>query len=186
MGKLIYSALTSLDLYLEDEEGKFDWAVPDDEVHGFINDLERSVGTYLLGRRMYETMAVWDDFDAFEDQSRVMRDFAEIWRAADKIVYSGTLPSVSGPKTRLERHFNPEEVARMKASAERDLNIGGPGLATHAIRAGLVDELCLFLMPILVGGGKPALPDGVRSKLELVDERRFAGGTIYLRYRAGG
>ncbi len=180
---LIYSAITSLDGYLEDEAGKFDWAAPDEEVHRFINDLERPVGTYLLGRRMYETLAVWETDPALAADSEVTRDFAQIWQAADKIVYSKSLEEPSTSRTRIERSFDPEAVERIKASARGDLTVGGPDLAAQAFRAGLVDECQLFLAPIVVGGGKRSLPDEVRLKLELLDERRFRGGFVYLRYR---
>jgi len=179
-GKLIYSTIASLDGYIEDEYGKFDWAAPDEEVHAFVNDLERPVGTHLYGRRMYETMIYWETSD---DPQPVMRDFAEIWREADKIIYSRTLESTASARTRIEREFDPEAVRRLKETAGTDLTVGGPGLAAQAIEAGLVDEYQVFLVPIAVGGGKRAFPDGVRSELELLDERRFDGGTVFLRYR---
>ena len=182
MARLIYSAIASLDGYIEDKEGKFGWAQPDEEVHTFVNDLERPVGTYLLGRRMYEVMVYWETVGP-DDQPRFIRDFAEIWREADKIVYSKTLEVVSSARTRIERDFDPEAVRELKASAERDLSVGGPDLAAHAFRAGLVDEVHLFLTPIVVGGGKHCLPADVRIELELLDERRFGGGVVYLRYR---
>ena len=183
MGKLIYSAITSLDGYVEDAKGSFDWAAPDNEVHAFVNDLEREIGTYLYGRRMYEVMVYWETADTLADQSPPPeRDFAEIWQAADKIVYSKTLEQAASARTRIEREFDPEAVRRMKASAERDLSVGGPDLAGQAIKAGLVDELHLFITPIIVGGGNAWLPDGVRVNLELLDERRFGGGVVYLRY----
>jgi dihydrofolate reductase len=162
--------------------GDFGWARPDEEVHAFVNDLERPVGTHLYGRRMYEVMLYWETVPA-DAGSPVVRDFAEIWRAADKVVYSRTLDSVASARTRIERDFDPEAVRRMKAEAERDLAIGGPELAGHAIRAGLVDECHLLLSPIVVGGGQPALPDNVRWRLELVDERRFGNGVVHLHYR---
>ena len=183
MAKLIYSVIASLDGYVADEDGNFDWAVPDEEVHAFINDLDRPVGTYLYGRRMYETMVGWETDPTLADRSPLMRDFAQIWRAADKIVYSRTLERVTSARTRIERDFDPEAVRQMKAAAERDLIVGGPDLAAHAIRAGLVDEWHLFVTPIVVGGGKRSLPDDVRVKLELLDERRFEGGVVYLHYR---
>jgi dihydrofolate reductase len=183
VAKLIYSAIASLDSYVADEDGNFDWAMPDEEVHAFINDLERPVGTYLYGRRMYETMAGWETNPTLADRSPVMRDFAELWQAADKIVYSGTLEAVSTARTRIEREFDPEAVRKMKASAGRDLTVSGPDLATHAFRAGLVDECDLFLAPVVVGGGKRALPEGVRVGLELLDERHFGNGMVYLHYR---
>ena len=183
MAKLSYSAISSLDGYIEDEAGGFDWAVPDDEVHAFMNDLERSAGTYLYGRRMYETMVGWETDPSLAAQSPLMRDFAATWQAADKVVYSTTLDAPSTARTRIERAFDADQVRQMKASASRDLTVGGPDLAAHAFRAGLVDECHLFLTPLVVGGGKPSLPDGVRLGLELLDERRFACGTVYLRYR---
>jgi dihydrofolate reductase len=183
IAKLIYSAITSLDGYIEDEDGKFDWAVPDEEVHTFINDLERPVGTYLYGRRMYDTMAGWETDHTLAAQSQLMHDFAQIWQAADKIVYSKTLETVSTGRTRIERDFDPEAVRQMKASAERDLTVGGPDLAAQGIKAGLVDECHLFVAPIVVGGGKQSLPNDVRLKLELLDERRFGNGVVHLHYR---
>jgi dihydrofolate reductase len=183
MAKLIYSAIASLDGYVADENGNFDWAAPDREVHSFVNELERPIGTYLYGRRMYEVMRYWETADTVVDQPPAERDFAEIWQAADKIVYSRTLEQAAGARTRIEREFDPDAVRRMKASAERDLSVGGPELAAQAIKAGLVDELQLFVTPIVVGGGNPWLPDGVRVKLELLDERRFGSGVVYLRYR---
>ena len=183
MAKLIYSAITSLDGYINDEAGNFDWAAPDEEVHRFVNDLGRPVGTYLLGRRMYDTLAVWETMPTGGDQSPIMGDFAGIWRAADKVVYSRTLDTVTTARTRIERDFDPEAVRRLKASADADLTVGGPGLAANAFRAGLVDECQLFLSPIVVGGGTPSLPDKVRLELELLDERRFGNGVVYLHYR---
>jgi dihydrofolate reductase len=183
MANLIYSAITSLDGYIEDKSGKFDWAAPDEEVHTFINDLERTAGTHLYGRRMYETMAVWETDPSFAADSPHMRDFAKIWQAADKIVYSRTLAAVSTTKTQLEREFDPKAVRQLKATAERDILIGGPNLAAYALRAGLVDQYHLFLAPVVVGGGKPSLPDNVRLELRLLDERRFGNGMVYLRYR---
>jgi dihydrofolate reductase len=180
--RLIYLAIASVDGYIEDEHGRFDWAEPDEEVHAFVNDLERSVGTYLYGRRMYEVMSSWET-NTFADQPRFIQDFAEIWQAADKIVYSRTLETVSTARTRLERTFDPEVVRQLKASTERDLAVGGPGLAAEAFRAGLVDELHLFVVPTVVGGGKAALPDDVRLDLELRDEGRFGNGMVFLRYR---
>jgi dihydrofolate reductase len=183
MARLIYAAIASLDGYIEDEGGRFDWAAPDEEVHAFVNDLEREFGTYLYGRRMYETMAVWEDAGTVAGEPPVMREFAEIWQAAEKVVYSTTLVTVSSTKTRIERDFDPEAVRRLKEAAGRDIAVGGPGLAAHAFTAGLVDECHLFLVPIMVGGGKRALPDDVRMKLELLDERRFGNGTVHLHYR---
>jgi dihydrofolate reductase len=183
MANLIYSAIASLDCYIADEDGKFDWAAPDEEVHRFVNDLERSVGTYLYGRRMYEVMAFWETAHTLPDQPRFEQDFAQIWQAADKVVYSRTLETPSSARTRIERDFDPEAVRQMKAAAERDLTIGGPELAAQAIKAGLVDEFQLFLTPVVVGGGKRALPDDVRLNLDLSDERRFGSGVVYLNYR---
>ena len=183
MAKLIYSAITSLDGYVADEDGNFDWTRPDEEVHRFVNDLERPVGTYLYGRRMYEVMAGWETMHTLAGQPPVALDFAEIWQAADKIVYSRTLETVTSARTRIERDFAPEAVRQLKAQAGRDITVGGSDLAAQAIKAGLVDECHLFLTPIVVGGGKPSLPSNVRWKLELLDERRFGNGVIYLRYR---
>jgi dihydrofolate reductase len=183
MAHLIYSALSSLDGYIEDRDGRFDWAAPDEEVHRFINDLERTAGTYLFGRRMYETMMVWETDPNLAADSPLTQDFAQIWQAADKIVYSRTLTSVSTRKTQIERNFNPEAIRQLKETVEHDIVIGGPELAAHAFRSGLIDECHLFLMPIIVGGGKPALPENVRLELELLSERRFSNGTVYLRYQ---
>ena len=185
MASLIYSTTASLDGYVADEDGKFDWAEPDEEVHTFINDLHRPVGTYLLGRRMYEVLAYWDDPPALDEQPSFVQEFAEIWQAADKVVYSRTLETARTARTRIERAFDPEAIRQLKSAAARDIGVGGSELAGQAIRAGLVDEIQLFLTPILVGGGTPALPDDVRVKLELLDERRFADGVVYLHYRAG-
>jgi len=184
MAKLVYSAIASLDGYVADESGNFAWAAPDEEVHAFVNDLERPIGTYLLGRRMYEVMTYWENADVGADQPSVMRDYAQIWQSADKVVYSKTLEKVSGARTRIEQDFDPDAIRQMKASAERDISVGGPELAAQAIAAGLVDEWHLFLNPIVVGGGKRALPDGVLVKLELLDERRFGNGVVYLHYRS--
>lgn len=183
MAKLIYSAITSLDGYVEDEEGKFDWAAPDDEVHAFVNDLERPIGTYLYGRRMYETMVFWETVSTGADQAAVARDFAEIWRAAEKVVYSRTLETVSSARTRIEREFDSDAIRRLKETSVADITIGGAELAGQAIGAGLVDECHLFLTPIVVGGGKRALAENVRTPLELLDERRFGSGVVHLRYR---
>jgi dihydrofolate reductase len=182
MAKLIYSAITSLDGYVADEDGKFDWGETDEEVHSFVNDLERPVGTYLYGRRLYEVMLSWET-NALADRPPFIRDFAEIWRAADKIVYSKTLETASSARTRIEREFDPQAVRQLKASARRDISVGGPEVAAQAIKAGLVDECHLFLAPIVVGGGKRALPDRVRLKLGLLDERRFGTGVVHLCYR---
>jgi dihydrofolate reductase len=184
VAKLIYSAITSLDGYVADEDGNFDWAAPDEEVHTFVNDLERPVGTYLYGRRMYEVMRYWETADTVASQSAFMKDFADIWQAADKIVYSRTLKTVSSARTRIERDFDPEAVRQLKASAGRDISVGGPQLAAQAIRAGLVDEFHLFVGPVVVGGGTPSLPNDVRLKLELLDEHRFGGGVVHLHYQS--
>ena len=184
MARLIYSAITSLDGYTADAEGNFDWAAPDEEVHAFVNDLERPVGTYLYGRRMYETMRYWETAHLLAGSRPVSLDFAQIWQAADKIVYSATLQAPDTARTRVERDFDPDQVRKLKETADRDLTVGGPHLAAHAIRAGLVDEYQMFAVPAIVGGGTRALPDLVRLDLALVDERRFANGTVYLCYRA--
>jgi dihydrofolate reductase len=184
VGRLIYGTIASLDGYIEDEAGGFGWAEPDAEVHGFVNDLQRTIGTHLYGRRLYETMAVWETDASFAEQSPEMRDFAESWQAAEKIVYSRTLEAVSTQRTRIEREFDPEAVRRLKEATGSDLLVGGAALAAEAFRAGLVDECQLFLVPVIVGGGKRALPDAVRLRLELLDEHRFGNGTVFLRYGA--
>ena len=186
MARLIYSAITSLDGYVADQDGNFDWAAPDEELHTFVNHLERPVGTYLYGRRMYEVMVYWESAHTLAGQPPFVRDFTRIWQAADKIVYSRTLASVSSARTRIERDFDPEAVRRMKATARRDITVGGPDLAAQAIEAGLVDDCHLFLTPIVVGGGKRAFPGDVRQKLELLEERRFGNGTVHLHYRLNG
>ena len=183
MGKLIYLTLASLDGYVADKDGKFDWAEPDEEVHAFVNDLARPVGTYLYGREMYEVMIAWQTLD-LGDQPPFIRDFAEIWRAAEKIVFSRTLESVSSARTRMEREFDPDAIRELKEQAPHDIAVAGPGLAGEAIRAGLVDEYQLFLAPVIVGGGKRALPDDARIDLELLEERRFDSGVTYVRYSA--
>ncbi|MGA9159680.1 MAG: dihydrofolate reductase family protein [Actinomycetota bacterium] len=183
MSKLIYSVITSLDGYVADADGVFDWAAPDEELHTYVNDLERRVGTYLYGRRMYEVMAFWEMDEAVAGQPPFIQDYAEIWRAADKVVYSTTSDAVSSAKTRIERDFDPDAVRQMKASAKRDLSIGGPGLAGQALAARSVDECHLFLTPIVVGGGIRSLPDDIRLELELLDERRFGNGVVHLHYR---
>lgn len=182
MAKLIYSAITSLDGYLEDEDGKFDWAAPDDELHALVNDLERPIGTYLYGRRMYETMVLWETAGTGPEQLGVHSDFAEIWRAAEKRVYSRTLQAVSSTKTRIEREFDPQAIRRLKESSSRDISIGGPELTAQAFSAELVDECHLFLTPIAIGGGKRALPAGVRISLELLDHRSMGNGAVHLHY----
>jgi len=181
---LIYAAIASLDGYVEDAQGTFDWAMPDEQLHAFVNDLERSIGTYLYGRRMYETMVFWET--AGSDEPPVFADYAEIWRAAEKVVYSRTLQSTSSARTRIEPEFDPDAVRRLKRSSETDIAIGGAELAGQALAAGLVDECHLFLCPVVVGGGKRALPDGVRTNLELLDQRRFPNGVVHVRYRVGG
>jgi dihydrofolate reductase len=183
MAKLIYSAIASLDGYVADEDGNFDWAEPDEEVHRFVNDLERPVGTYLYGRRMYEVMTYWETANDQAGQPPFILDYAEVWQAADKVVYSRTLGTLSSARTRIERDFDPEAVRQLKAAADADLSVGGPGLAAEAIRAGLVDECHLFMSPVVVGGGNRAFPDDVRLGLELLNERRFGNGVVYLRYR---
>ena len=183
MAKLIYSAIASLDGYIEDTHGAFDWAAPDEEVHSFVNELERPIGTYLYGRRMYETMAYWDTPPELESKPTYEQEYAKIWQGAEKIVYSKTLRSVATARTRLERDFEPDAIRQLKATAPADLSIGGANLAAGAIDAALVDEIQLFLVPVIVGGGKRALPDaGGRLELELLDERQFGNGTAYLRY----
>jgi dihydrofolate reductase len=186
VAKLIYMTIASLDGYIADANGKFDWAVPDEEVHAFVNDLERPIGTHLYGRRLYEVMIGWETMHTLPDQTPLTLDFAAIWQAAEKVVYSRTLETVSSARTRIERDFDPEAVRQMKTEADRDISIGGAALAAEAIRAGLVDELHVIANPIVVGGGTPSLPDGVRWELDLLDERRFANGVAYLRYRTSG
>jgi dihydrofolate reductase len=182
MAKLIYSAIQSLDGYVADEDGKFDWSEPDDEVHSFINTIEAPIGTHLYGRRMYDVLAYWESPPGLADQPLYIQDFAEIWQAAEKVVYSRTLESVSTARTRIERDFDPEAVRQMKENADRDILIGGSELAAQAFAAGLVDELHLFVAPVVVGGGTKSLPEKVRLNLELLDERRFRNGTVFLRY----
>jgi dihydrofolate reductase len=183
MAKLIYVANVSLDGYIEDERGSFDWTATDDELFAFITDLVRPVGTHLYGRRLYDTMAPWETDPALAAQSELRADFAKVWQAADKVVYSTTLDAVSTAKTRLERNFDLASVRAMKASATSDLTVGGAHLAGHALKAGLVDECHLLIRPVLIGGGKPALPSNTRADLELLDDRRLSNGVVYLRYR---
>jgi dihydrofolate reductase len=183
MAKLIYSAAASLDGYVADRDGKWDWSRPDDEVHSFINDLQRPLRAHLYGRRMYEVLSAWEDLD-LSDEPGYIAEFAEIWRSTDKIVFSRTLQDVSTSRTRLERNFDPETIRELKASAQTDLVVGGPELAGQAMQAGLVDEIHLFLAPAVVGGGKRAISEGLRLDLELLEQRRFRNGTVYLRYRA--
>jgi len=182
MGKLIYAANISLDGFLEDETGSLDWAVPDEDVHAFWNEQQRRISTSLYGRRMYETMRVWESDDWLTGQPPVVREFATIWRATDKIVYSSSLQDVSTARTTIERTFEPGAVRRLKEASGSDLSIGGAGIAAEAFQHGLVDECVLLLHPVLVGGGKAALPRGVRLDLDLLEHRRFANGVIHLRY----
>jgi dihydrofolate reductase len=182
MAKLIYSGIMSLDGYTEDAGGGFGWAAPDEEVHGFVNDLERLIGTYLYGRRMYETMVFWETAHTLPDEPPVVRDFAEIWQAAEKIVYSTTLTAAASARTRIERDVDPAAIRRLKAESAADIGVGGPGVAAPMIAAGLVDEYRMFLHPVVVGAGKPFLPPGVPLRLELLEERRFRSGVVYLRY----
>ncbi len=187
MARLLYTAIASLDGYTVDAGGDFSWAAPDHEVHHAVNDLLRSVGTHLYGRRSYEVMAAWDTAGDDEDDQPAIRDFARVWRGADKVVYSTTLDpatfaGTAGPRTRLERDFDPETVRALVRDAEADVAVGGATLAAHALRAGLVDELQLFVVPVVVGGGTAYLPDGVRLGLRLLEERRFASGVVFLRY----
>jgi dihydrofolate reductase len=182
MAKLIYVAITSLDGYVSDEEGGWSWARPDEEVHSFVNELSRQTGTYLLGRRMYEVLRFWEDPE-LEGEPGPMREYAEIWRDRDKIVYSSSLESATTARTRIEREFDPAAVRQLKEDADTDLSIGGPTLAAEALRAGLIDEIHQFLYPVVVGGGRAWMPDGLRLDLELLDERRFSGGAVHLHYR---
>jgi dihydrofolate reductase len=182
VAKLIYAAIASLDGYVADKDGKFDWAAPDEEVHTFVNDLERPIGTYLYGRRMYEVMSYWETAHTRADQPPFIQDYAEIWQAAEKVVYSKTLQTVSRPRTRIEHNFDPEAVRQMK-SAGHDISVGGPDLAAQAIEAGLVDEYHAFVVPYVAGGGTRFLPDNVRLELELLAERRFGNGAVHLHYR---
>jgi dihydrofolate reductase len=183
MAKLIYASNMSLDGFTEDARGGFDWAPPDDDVFVFITQLMRSAGTYLYGRRMYETLAVWETDATLANRSDLMADYASAWRAAHKVVYSSTLAAPRTANTRLERRFDPRAVRDLKAAASRDLLVGGPNLAAQALAAGLVDELALFVWPIVLGGRTPALPTGLRIDLKLLDEHRFRSGVVYLRYR---
>jgi dihydrofolate reductase len=183
MAKLIYTAIGSLDGYVADAEGNFDWSAPDDEVHRFVNELERPIGTYLYGRRMYEVMRYWETAPAGNDDLSAEQEYAKIWQATDKIVYSKSLEQLSSARTRIEREFDRQAIQQLKAAATRDVSVSGPTLAAQAIKLGLVDECRLFLSPIVVGGGNPALPDNVRLELELLDERRFGNGVVHLHYR---
>jgi len=186
VGKLIFSAIESLDGYVADASGSFDWAMPDEEVHRAANELERSVGTYLYGRRMYEVMVAWETMGGDGELSEFIDEYATTWRAADKVVYSTTLAVASSERTRIERSFDPEAIRRMKSESARDISVGGPGLAAQAIAAGLVDEFMFFVTPVVVGGGIRSLPEGVRLDLELLEERRYGNGMVYLRYRSAG
>jgi dihydrofolate reductase len=186
MAKLIYSAICSLDGYVNDTAGRFDWSVPAKEVHRFVNDLERRIGTYLYGRRMYEVMRYWETAPTVNGDQSAEHEYATIWQTADKIVYSRSLDEISTVRTRLEREFTPEAIRQLKAANTRDISVGGPTLAAQALRHGLVDEIHLFLSPIVVGGGTPALPDDLRVELELLDERRFGNGVVHLHYRITG
>ena len=185
MGTLIYTAITSLDGYINDERGNFDWAEPSDQVHAFVNDLERGIGTHLYGRRLYDVMTFWETPSPETDASAVMSDYQRIWSAARKIVYSTALDAVASENTTIERVFDPEAVAGIVGRADSDVSIGGARLAAHALRAGLVGEIRMFLNPVVVGGGTPFLPDGYADTLELLDEQRFDNGTVYLRYSVG-
>jgi dihydrofolate reductase len=182
MANLIYTSITSLDGYVADEDGRFDWAAPDEQVHAFVNELERPIGTYLYGRRLYDVMVAWETMDT-TDQSPATVDYAAIWRAADKVVFSRTLDSASSARTRIERDFDPDTIRQWKATADRDLGVGGPELAAVALRAGLVDECHFLVSPVVVGGGTSALPDRLRVPLVLLDERRFDNGVVHLHYR---
>jgi dihydrofolate reductase len=181
--RLIYSAITSLDGYVADADGNFAWSAPDEEVHAFVNDLERPIGTYLYGRRMYDVMQFWQTVPTDDSHPAVFRDFAQLWQAADKVVYSATLDTPVTPRTRVERSFEPEAIKQMKQAADRDISVGGAHLAAQALRTGLVDELQLFLSPVVIGAGTHSLPAGVRIGLDLQDERRFGNGVVHLRYR---
>lgn len=185
MAKLIYFASPSLDGFVADENGDFDWAAPDEEAHAFVNDLVRPLGTHLYGRRMYEVMTYWETAHEIPDSDEVELDFARVWQAADKVVYSTTLQDVASARTRIERNFDPAALAAAKATADRDMSIGGPTLAAEALKAGLVDELHLLVVPYVAGGGTPVLPAGLRTRLELKDERSFGNGSVYLRYVVG-
>lgn len=186
MGKLIYGMIQSLDGYTEDERGAFGWGEPDEEMHAYINELAVPVGTYLYGRRMYETMVYWETAHTLPDEPPVVLEWARQWQAAEKVVYSRTLAEPRSARTRIEREFDPEAVRRMKADTGHDLTVNGPELAAEALRAGLVDELQLIVYPVVVGGGKPFFPDGLRLDLELMEERRFGGGVVVLRYAVRG
>jgi dihydrofolate reductase len=182
MAKLVYLFIMSLDGYVADRDGRFDWGEPDEEVHTFVNGLQRGIGTYLFGRRLYEVMVAWENPSAFAQEPPYIQDFAELWKAADKVVFSRTLDRPSSQRTRIEREFDADAVRQLKADAGQDLAVGGPELAASAIRAGLVDEFQMFISPVAVAGGKKYLPDDVRLRLELLEERRFGNGVVFLRY----
>jgi dihydrofolate reductase len=184
MAKLIYSSITSFDGYVADEDGNFAWSMPSDEVHAFVNDLERPIGTYLYGRRMYDVMKVWETPEAFDNPPPTMLDYAGIWQSAEKIVYSTTLTDVSTARTHIVAEFDADAVRELKVSSRRDISIGGPHLAAQAIRAGLVDEFHMFLSPVVIGGGNQSLPDNVRLDLDLLDQHRFPNGVVHLHYRS--
>ena len=184
MAKLIYSSITSFDGYVADEDGNFAWSMPSDEVHAFVNDLERPIGTYLYGRRMYDVMKVWETPEAFDNPPPTMLDYAGIWQSAEKIVYSTTLTDVSTARTHIVAEFDADAIRELKVSSQRDISIGGPHLAAQAIRAGLVDEFHMFLSPVVIGGGNQSLPDNVRLDLELLDQHRFPNGVVHLHYRS--
>jgi len=186
MARLIYSMIQSLDGYVADAAGKFDWAEPDEQVHSFANELQRTVDTNLYGRRMYEVMSAWETLGTLGDEPAYIEEFGDLWRASDKVVYSTTLDAVRTARTRIEREFEPHAIRRMKDEISGDMSIGGPGLAAHAIAAGLVDEYQLFVVPVVVGGGTRCLPDGIRLNLKLVDQRLFDNGTLYVSYRPVG
>jgi dihydrofolate reductase len=193
MGKLIYLITTSLDGYVADENGKFDWAMPSEEVHSFVNDSLRNVGTILMGRNLYETMKVWDDIPTegtsgpyMDGPSAAMNDFAKIWRAASKIVYSTTMTDVTIANTTLERSFDPSAIQKLVASSDKDFDIGGPHLAAAAIKANIIDEYHQIIVPLILGGGNHWLPGGNKNKLELTDLRKFANGFVHLQYRKIG
>lgn len=179
MGKLIYSAIASLDGYVEDAHGRFDWAAPDEEVHAFANDLERSIGTAIYGRRMYETMVFWETAGVDDDAPEVIRDYASLWRGTDKVVISRTLEAATSERTRIERDLDPVAIRRLADGSQKDVSIGGAELAGQALAAGIVDELHLLLVPVVVGGGKRALPDGVTAQLRLIETKGLSGGVVY-------
>jgi dihydrofolate reductase len=183
MAKLIYGVISSVDGYVADAEGHFEWSAPDEEVHRFVNDLERPIGTHLYGRRMYEVMRYWETAPTGDAEPSAEQEYAKIWQAADKIVYSKSLKQVSSARTSIQREFDPEAIQQLKTAVARDISVGGPTLAAQALKLGLVDECRLFLSPIVVGAGNPALPDNVRLVLELLDERRFSNGVVHLHYR---